>query len=342
MIVNNLWWGAIIPTRGRIPSISINFERVSIMKKLACMVMVACVVLSVGLPASAGGAAPGLWGVYSDVFKNAKYIDLTHAFEPAQPVWPGFANAAFKPARAGKGIEGYVAAGQEFTYDKHGFVATAYELTTDQYGTQLDPPAHWDKLGATISDIPATYAIRPLVVIDIHDKVGKDEGYHLQVEDIKAWEKTYGRIPEGAVVMVRSDWHKQWSDTERFNKKPFPGVGLEALKFLHLERHILFHGHEPLDTDTTPTLEGEYWLMHNHFAQAEGVANLDKVPEAGALIIIGFAKPKGGTGGYARYIAVAPKQWPHGVSVTEVPGAPLPVQAHPLKRDKSGVMRPTP
>src|SRR3546814_3628868 len=77
--------------------------------------------------------------------------------------------------------------------------------------------------------------------------------------------------------------------------------------------------HEALDTDTTPTLEGEYWLMHNHFAQAEGVANLDKVPEAGALIAIGFAKPLGGVGGYARYIAIAPADWPHGVSVIDAP-----------------------
>ena len=311
------------------------------MKKLVLMITIINVVCFAGLPASAEDSPLRLWDVYFDVFKDAKYIDLTHAFEPVQSVWPGFGNAKFKPAKAGKRIEGYVEAGQEFTYEKHGFVATAYELTTDQYGTQLDPPAHWDKLGATISDIPATYAIRPLVVIDIHKKVAKDNGYHLQIEDIKAWENKYGHIPEGCVVMVRSDWHKKWSDIERFNKKPFPGVSLDALKFLHLKRKILFHGHEPLDTDTTPTLEGEYWLMHNHFAQAEGVANLDKVPEAGALIIIGFAKPKGGTGGYARYIAVTPKKWTHGVSVTEAPGAPLPVQAHPLSRDKNGVMRPS-
>jgi len=312
------------------------------MKKIVFMTAIVSIVSFAGLSASANEAAPGLWNVYFDLFKDAKYTDLTHSFEPVQPVWPGFGNARFKPATAGKRIEGYVEAGQEFTYEKHGFVATAYELTTDQYGTQLDPPAHWDKLGATISDIPATYAIRPLVVIDIHNKIIKDNGYHLQVEDIKDWENKYGRIPEGSVVMVRSDWYKKWSDIERFNKKPFPGVSLDALKFLHLERNILFHGHEPLDTDTTPTLEGEYWLMHNHFAQAEGVANLDKVPEAGALIIIGFAKPKGGTGGYARYIAVAPKEWPYGVSITEVPGAPLPVQAHPLRRDQNGVMRPEP
>lgn len=290
----------------------------------------------------AEGEMPGLWGVYMDVFKDAKYIDLTHAFEPVQPVWPGFAQAKFKPAVAGADIEGYVAVGEEFTYETHGFVATAYDLPTDQYGTQLDPPAHWDNLGATISDIPATYAIRPLVVIDISEKVTEDQGYHLQVQDILDWEDEYGTIPEGAVVMVRSDWYKRWSDIEQFNEFPFPGVSLDALKFLHLERNILFHGHEPLDTDTTPTLEGEYWLMHNHFAQAEGVMNLDQVPEAGALIIIGFAKPQGGTGGYARYIAVAPKEWPQGVSVTEVPGVPLPKQPHPLQRDENGVMRPTP
>ncbi len=312
------------------------------MKKAMVFGIVWILLVFLGLPVHAGSETPGLWGVYQDVFKDAKYIDLTHAFEPVQAVWPGFGNAEFKPAKAGKKIEGYIDVGQEFTYDDHGFVATAYEIPTDQYGTQLDPPAHWDKRGATISDIPATYAVRPLVVIDIHDKVAEDEGYHLQVSDIEAWEAEHGRIPEGSVVMVRSDWHKRWAEIERFNKKPFPGVGLEAIKFLHLERKILFHGHEPLDTDTTPNLEGEYWLMHNHFAQAEGVANLDQVPETGALILIGFAKPLGGTGGYARYIAVAPRDWPHGVSVSEVPGAPLPVQPHPLERDANGVMRPTP
>ena len=302
--------------------------------------LILVLVIALSQPAKAEG--PGLWDFYTTVLKEAKYIDLTHAFEPVQAVWPGFGNAEFKPARAGQPMEGFVETGEEFTYETHGFVATAYNIPTDQYGTQLDPPAHWNALGATISDIPATYAIRPLVVINIADRAVQDEGYHLKIGDIREWEAEHGRIPEGAVVMVRSDWHKRWTDTERFNKSPFPGVGLDALKFLHLERKILFHGHEPLDTDTTPDLEGEYWLMHNHFAQAEGVANLDKVPEAGALIVIGFAKPKGGTGGFARYIAVAPSDWPHGVSVSDMPGAPLPPQTHPLKRDEHGVMRPTP
>ncbi|MBZ8134919.1 cyclase family protein [Afifella sp. IM 167] len=294
------------------------------------------------LPQAARAEEPSdLWKAYNDLFKSAKYIDLTHAFEPQQAVWPGFGNATFKPAVAGKDIEGYVKKGEEFTYEKHGFVATAYDIPTDQYGTQLDPPAHWEPMGATISDIPATYAVRPLVVISIVEQVKQDEGYHLQVADIEDWEAEHGTIPEGSVVMVRSDWSKKWDDIEAFGAPKFPGVSLAALKFLHNERHILFHGHEPLDTDTTPTLEGEYWLMHNHFAQAEGVANLDKVPEAGALVAIGFAKPLGGTGGYARYVAIAPSDWQYGVSIDEMPGSPLPMQESPLKRDANGVMRPT-
>ncbi len=281
-----------------------------------------------------------LWELHATYLEGAKYIDLTHAFEPQQAVWGGFGRAEFKPATARTDMGNYAAVGDEFTYDEHGFIATEYVLPTDQYGTQLDPPAHWNDRGATISDIPASFAIHPLVVIDISKKVAEDEGYHLQVDDIKAWEAAYGRIPEGAVVMVRSDWHKRWRETERFNQKPFPGVGLEAIKFLHTKRGILFHGHEPLDTDTTPTLEGEYWLMHNNYAQAEGVANLDLVPEHGALIMVGFAKPLGGTGGYARYIAIAPPEWPHGETIAAMKGKPLPTQKSPLRRDEFGVLRP--
>ncbi|MFQ5750656.1 MAG: cyclase family protein [bacterium] len=282
-----------------------------------------------------------LWALYDSIFKQCKYVDLTHAFSPTIPVWPGFGHARFKPTVAGVSLPGFVEKGQEFTFEKHGFVATAYELPTDQYGTQLDPPAHWDPYGATISDLPATFAIRPLVVIDIHEKAAKDPGYHCSVADIKAWEARHGPIPQGSVVMVRSDWHKKWHDVERFNKKPFPGIHLEALQYLHLERKILFHGHEALDTDTTATLAGEDWLMHHHYCQAEGVTNLDKVPEAGALIAIGYAKPEGGSGGYARYIAICPSDWPYGKSVLEAPGAPLPKQPYPLRRDENGVLKPS-
>jgi kynurenine formamidase len=111
-------------------------------------------------------------------------------------------------------------------------------------------------------------------------------GNHATIQDIKAWEAAHGRIPEGAVVALRSDCYKKWNQTECFPNAPFPGIKLDAIKFLHLKRKILFHGHEPLDTDTTPNMDGQTWLLTNNFCQAEGMVNLDKVPEKGALIPI--------------------------------------------------------
>ena len=285
---------------------------------------------ALGLAGAAVAAGDqGLWGVYDQYLKGAKYVDLTHTIAPKIPVWYGFGPSEFKPAVAGADLEGFAKKGEAFTYDKHGFEATRYLLATDQLGTQLDPPAHWAPEYPSIDELPATYTIRPLVVISIVDQVKADPGYALQVADIKAFEKAHGAIPAGSVVFVRSDWSKDWPDPALATKTPFPGVSLDALKFLHLERHILFHGHEPLDTDTTPTLEGEAWLMHNGYTQAEGVANLDQVPETGCLVAIGYPKFQGGTGGYARYIGICPADWKYGVSISSA-DAPLPKSDKPL------------
>ncbi len=267
-----------------------------------------------------------LWEVYEQSLKHAKYVDLTHTINPAIPVWHGFGPSRFAPT-----VD--PATNQPYTYEKDGFEATHYDLSTDQLGTQLDPPAHWNPYYPAIDELPPTYTIRPLVVIPIQDKAAKDPGYQMSVDDIRSWEKRNGKIPEGSVVFIRSDWSKDWPNPELATRKQFPGAKLDALKFLHLGRNILFHGHEALDTDTTPTLEGEAWLLKNGYTQAEGVANLDQVPEKGALVAIGFPKLQGGTGGYARFIAICPPDWKYGVTVGELPESPMKMLAQPLRWD---------
>ena len=267
-------------------------------------------------PPPAPDPQPGLWKVYDDVLLHAKYVDLTHTITPSIPVWRGFARSHFAPAVNRQ-------TGRPFTYSDDGFEATQYQLSTDQLGTQLDPPAHWAPEFSAIDEIPATYAVRPLVVIPIVAEVKRDPGYQMRVSDILRWESRHGPIPPGSVVFIRSDWSKRWPDPRLGDETRFPGVTLEALQFLHEQRHILMHGHEPLDTDDTSNLEGESWLMHHGYAQAEGVANLDLVPETGALVAIGYPKFKGGTGGYARYIAICPPDWRYGVTIGS-DDAPLP------------------
>src|SRR3954463_12715738 len=279
-------------------------------------------------PAAAEARGVGLWSVYDSALSHARYIDLTHPITPDMPVWKGFGPATFEPA-----VD--PSTGIPYTYAKDGFEATAYRIATDQFGTQLDPPAHWAPEYAGIDELPATYAVRPLVVISIVPQLKQDPKYALQVSDVQAFEKANGPIPAGSVVMVRSDWSKKWTDDPAEAKKlaadpVFPGVSLAALKLLHLQRHILFHGHEPLDTDTTPTLEGEQWLMHHGFTQAEGVANLDGVPATGCLVAIGYPKFRGGLGGYARYVAICPPSSTSKGALVSRRDAPLPRHSKPL------------
>jgi kynurenine formamidase len=293
--------------------------------------------------AAQGGDTLPLWDFYSGTLSHAKYIDLTHAIAPGGPLGEGFVDFSVGPTRAGVSIPGVIEKGEPFSYQKHGVAITAYDLPMDHIGTQFGPPAHENEHGATISDIPPTVSLRPLVVINIAPKVAKNAGYQATVDDVKNWERRHGAIPSGSVVMFRSDWSKKWNDPKRFTAQPFPGVSLAALEYLHLERHILMHGHEPLDTDNTaPEFVAEKWLLQHNFAQAEGVANLDQVPEAGALVTIGFAKFEGGSGGFARYVAIAPASWAYGVTITQESGAPLPTHEHPLRRGADGVLREVP
>lgn len=288
--------------------------------------------LVAGVAGCARPRADGLWRVYDESLAGARYVDLTHTITPAIPVWAGFGPSSFGRAADPR-------TGKPYEYAADGFEASRYALATDQLGTQLDPPAHWDPAYPAIDELPPTYAVRPLVVISIVEPVAKDPGYHLQPADVLAWEAKHGRVPAGSVVMVRSDWSKAWPDPALATRTPFPGVSLAALRLLHEERHILLHGHEPLDTDTTPTLEGEAWLMHHGYTQAEGVANLDRVPESGALVAIGYPKLGGGTGGYARFVAICPPDWRDGARIADTPEAPLPKSDRPLHWDEARGMR---
>ncbi len=137
----------------------------------------------IGMPV-AQAETKGLWAVYDSALKGAKYVDLTHTITPTIPVWAGFAASTFAPAKAGSDTEGYAKKGDVYTYEKHGFEATEYTLRTDQLGTQLDPPAHWAPEYPAIDELPASYAIRPLVVISIVEQLKSNPNYALQVSDI--------------------------------------------------------------------------------------------------------------------------------------------------------------
>ncbi len=247
-----------------------------------------------------------LWSI-QQTLSSKRYVDLTHAFEPGIPRWPGF------PDEMRKTI---------YWYEKRpdtvgaGFFSEVF-THVGQWGTHVDPPAHFIKGLRTVDQIDLKELILPLAVVDVHSESEKNPDYNLTAERLKKWEADHGQIPVGTFVAMRTDWSKRWPDSAKMENKDakgvahYPGWSLPALKFLYEERKITASGHETTDTDpgiaTTKddySLE-TYILSTNHY-QIELLTNLDQVPESGAVVVVSFPKPKGGSGFPARVFSILP------------------------------------
>ena len=121
--------------------------------RFAAALLFACAGAAQAAPHHAA-TAPGLWAVYDRALAHAKYIDLTHTVMPNSPVWHGFGPSIFGPALNPETSKPY-------TYKADGFEATHYDLSTDQLGTQLDPPAHWAPEYPAIDELPADVHAAP-------------------------------------------------------------------------------------------------------------------------------------------------------------------------------------
>ena len=119
------------------------------------------------------------------IIAGKQLVDLTHSFSPDSPVWSGFGQAKFTPAFDPKDKRPY-------TIAEDGFRATYYDMV-GQYGTHVDPPAHFDEKGITMDEIPLKQMILPLVVLDDTPFLAKDPNHAFSVADLMAWEKRHGR-----------------------------------------------------------------------------------------------------------------------------------------------------
>jgi kynurenine formamidase len=241
------------------------------------------------------------------VIQSKQFVDLTHAFDPGIPHWKGF------PSETRQKLYWYDAGVGKLG---SGFWADMF-CHVGQWGTHVDPPAHFIKGSRTVDQLDLKEMILPLVVIDAHEKVAKNPDYTITMEDVKAWEAKHGPIPEGAFVAMRTDWSKRWPNAAAMANKDakgvdhYPGWSLPVLKYLYEQRKITASGHEPSDTDPgVATSKDDYsletYILKQNRYQIELLTNLDKVPEAGALVVVSFPKPKNGSGFPARVFAILP------------------------------------
>ena len=137
---------------------------------------------------------PNLNEIYA-ALASKRFVDLTHAFGPNTPHWKGFGEETVTTL---------------YTIKKDGFNVQQF-THVGQWGTHIDPPAHFHEGLRTVDQIPPKEMFLPLVVIDVHAKVAKNPDYTLNFEDVQAWEAK--RRPYSAAcafVAMRTDWSKRW------------------------------------------------------------------------------------------------------------------------------------
>ena len=237
-------------------------------------------------------------------FDESKVLDMTYPFDESTIYWPTAKPFTLEKVAAGMTKGGYWYAANNMSLAEHG-------------GTHLDAPIHFAKGCWTTDEVPLQKLMGPAAVIDIRSEAAKDPDYRLRVEDLFNWEKSHGRIPEGALVLVYTGWGRYWPDKKKYlgtDKRGdvanlrFPGISREAAEFLVKEREIDAVG---VDTASLDYGRSKDFIAHRILLGAnkpglENIANLDRLPPMGATIVALPMKIKGGSGGPVRLIAILP------------------------------------
>ncbi|HDR29421.1 cyclase family protein [Rhodovulum sp.] len=199
---------------------------------------------------------------------------------------------------------------QKFTFAEHGFNLSEFRVN-EHTGTHIDAPLHFSADGAAVNEIAVGSLIAPLCVIDIAARAAGDADAQVTPDDIRAWIAAHGEIPDNACVAMHSGWAAhvdgpKFRGADAEGKQHYPGFHVGAAQMLLEETRAGSIGVDTLSLDHGPSADfaTHYaWLPAGRFG-IECLANLDKVPAAGATLVIGAPKHHGGTGGPARIFAL--------------------------------------
>lgn len=243
---------------------------------------------------------------------QVQVIDLTQTLSAATPIIqlpPPFANT---PGFTRHEISNYDARGPAWYWN--------WLEIGEHVGTHFDAPCHWvtGKGKACVDDLDAKQFVGPAAVIDVTAEVTKSADYVLLPQTILEWEKTNERIPAGAWVILRTGWGGRGADAKAFfNAGPdgsphYPGFGEDSAQFLTTERDILGVGTEAVGTDAAVGAQADPPFPNHSIMHGAGkfgltqLANVDRLPATGAVIIAAPLKIQRGSGSPVRVIAIAP------------------------------------
>lgn len=234
----------------------------------------------------------------SDPIHVRAVVDLTHNLNDRCPNWEGTDDSPFQARELGN-------------IERDGYFSRIFS-TQEHYGTHLDAPAHFAAGAWTVEQIPPERLVRPMVVLDVRTSAKNNEDYALSVEDVAVWERLYGPIPSGAVVLAYTGWDERWRNPVSFRNERsdkvthYPGYSLEAAQFLVKSRGVVGLGIDTMSVDvgTTTTYPVHLFTSKENLYHLENVANLATVPASGATIVVAPIKLENGSGGPVRIFAL--------------------------------------
>lgn len=192
-----------------------------------------------------------------------------------------------------------------------------YYTIGEHTGTHFDAPGHWITgkgypNGAT-DTIEPERMIAPACVVDCSAEAAADPDFCLTAERIMQFEASHGSIA-GSWVLMRTDWSRKNGDPQAFlgasDTGPHtPGPSVDAVKYM-VENDAIGFGVETVGTDAGQAFSFEvpypaHTLMHgaNRFGLAS-LANLDKLPARGAILVTTPLKFTEGSGSPVRALAI--------------------------------------
>jgi len=170
-----------------------------------------------------------------------------------------------------------------------------------------------------VDQIPIDSLIGPAAGIDVTERAGGDRNYQVTVADLQVFESRHGRIPDGAMVLIRTGFGASWPDAERdlgttrrgedaVAELHCPGLHPEAAPWLASERTVHAVGIDTASIDHGPSqlFQSHRILFARGIPALENVAYLDRLPPTGATVIALPMKIRGGSGAPLRIVALLP------------------------------------
>jgi len=271
---------------------------------VALCAVAAAIGVAAGRGASNEAAGQGPAGL---ALPDGTLVDLTHPFNRRSVYWPTAKRFRLEEVADGETEGGYHYAANNFEAAEHG-------------GTHLDAPQHFARDGQTADEVPLERLAGQAVVVDVSRAAARNRDLQVGVAEFRAWEQANGAMPRGAIVLLRTGFGRFYPDRRRYMgtaergaaavaELHFPGLAPDGARFLVRERGIKAVG---LDTPSIDYGQSKTFRSHRVLGAAnvpvfENVANLQRLPPRGSLVIALPMKIDEGSGGPLRAMAVVPR-----------------------------------